>query len=375
MSGIYIHIPFCKKHCNYCDFYSETNIKSHSSLINSIVKEIYLRKDYLPEKKIQTIYFGGGTPSLLKKEDFETIFESIKQVYTIVENAEITFEANPDDLTKEYLSSISPLPFNRISIGIQSFSDYYLGLLNRRHTKAEAILAINNAKEAGFKNISIDLMYGLPYQTLEGWEEELNSALKTGVQHISAYSLTYEEGTVLWKLRENGRIKTVDDNIINEMYQTLLEKVEKSGFEAYETSNFALLGYRSRHNSSYWKQKPYIGLGPSAHSYDGKSRQWNIDSISKYIKAISENTVPAEREELSLFEKYNDFILVSLRTAEGIDLNELETKFGTELKTYCLENIKTFIENKKVCKKNNTIYLNTEGMLISNLILTELMKV
>lgn len=375
MPGIYIHIPFCKQRCNYCDFYSETKTEFRTSLINSIIKEIHLRNNYLPEKDIQTIYFGGGTPSLLKKTDFEQIFNAINQLYNVDKNVEITFEANPDDLTKEYLSDLSHLPFNRISIGIQSFSNYYLGLLNRRHTKEQAIQSIKNAQAAGFNNISIDLMYGLPYQTLKDWEKDLNAALETNVQHISAYGLTYEEGTILRKLLDDEKIEAVDDDTTSKMYRMLLQATKEKGFEAYEISNFALPDYHSRHNSSYWKQKPYIGIGPSAHSYDGKSRQWNISSTREYIHAISEGKIPAEKEELSLFNQYNDFIMVSLRTSEGINLYELEEKYGHELKTYCLENIKTFIEAEKVEYTKNVIRLNTEGILISNLILTELMKV
>ena len=375
MPGIYIHIPFCQKRCNYCDFYSETNIGLRSQLVSNITKEIELRQDYLPEKNIETIYFGGGTPSLLRKEDFEQIFDAIKRVYTISKHVEITFEANPDDLTKQYLSSLSPLPFNRISIGIQSFSNYYLELLNRRHNKKQAIEAIKNAQEVGFNNISIDLMYGLPYQTLADWKKNLNIALEMNVQHISAYGISYEEGTMLWKLLHDERIEAVDDELMNEMYRILLKKTVEKGFEAYEISNFSIPNYHSRHNSAYWKQEPYIGIGPSAHSYDKKSRQWNVGSIAEYIKAISENTIPVEKEELSLVDQYNDFVMVSLRTAEGIKLDKLEEKFGTELKNYCLENIKTFIDAKKIDFRNNVIRLNTEGILISNSILTELMKI
>ena len=375
MPGIYIHIPFCQRRCNYCDFYSETNLESRSLLITNIVKELELRKDYLPEKNIETIYFGGGTPSLLKREDFERVFDIINSLYAISENAEITFEANPDDLTEQYLSSLSPLPFNRISIGIQSFSNYYLGLLNRRHSKEQAIRAIQNAQQAGFDNISIDLMYGLPYQTLADWEEDLNMAFGMNIQHISAYGLTYEEGTMLWKLLADERIEAVDEELMNEMYRVLLERTKKNGFETYELSNFSIPNRHSQHNSAYWKQKPYIGIGPSAHSYDGKSRQWNVNSSTEYMKAISEHIIPAEKEILSLFDQYNDFIMVSLRTSEGIDLMRLEEKFGNELKTYCLENIKSFIDTEKAELKNNVIRLKTEGILISNLILTELMKV
>jgi oxygen-independent coproporphyrinogen-3 oxidase len=344
-------------------------------LVNSLIKEIHLRKNYLPEKTINSIYFGGGTPSLLRAKDFERIFEAINQNYTIDSAAEITFEANPDDLTAEYFAKLSPLPFNRISIGIQSFNDYYLGLLNRRHSPKQALLSIKNAKKAGFKNISIDLIYGLPYQTLNDWEKELNTALQADIQHISAYGLTYEKETMLWKMLNDERIEPVSDETMNKMYRMLLKKTRESGFEAYEISNFALSGFRSRHNSAYWKQVLYIGFGVSAHSYNGESRQWNCSSIDEYIQAISENKIPAEEEKLSHYDRYNDFIMTSLRTAEGINLNELEAQFGTELKKYCLENIKNFIKADKIEFSDNTIRLNTDGVLISNSILAEMMKV
>lgn len=375
MSGIYIHIPFCLKRCYYCDFYSETNFGFRKRLIDNIVREIYLRKDYLSEKEINTIYFGGGTPSLLRKKDFELIFEAIHQNYSVNSKAEITLEANPDDLTRTYFSNLSPLPFNRISIGIQSFDDYFLRILKRRHTGAQALKSVENTREAGFENISIDLMYGLPNQTPDDWERDLNIALERGVQHISAYGLTYEAGTQLKKLLDLKKITAVSDETANEMYRILLKKTQEKGFEAYEISNFALHGYRSRHNSAYWKQEPYIGIGPSAHSYNGESRQWNISSLGKYIEAIAENKIPAEVEKLSLYDRYNDFVMISLRTAEGINLDELEKKFGTELKNYCLENIKTFIETEKIEFSDNVIRLNTEGILISNIISAELMKV
>jgi oxygen-independent coproporphyrinogen-3 oxidase len=343
--------------------------------VSSLVKEIHLRKDYLPEKNISTIYFGGGTPSLLRAKDFERIFNAIYQNYSVDSAAEITFEANPDDLTQEYFTSLSSIPFNRISIGIQSFNDYYLGLLNRRHSRKQAMLSIENAQKAGFRNISIDLMYGLPYQTLSDWEEELKTALQMDIQHISAYGLTYEEGTMLWKMLDDGRIEAVSDETMNEMYRMLLKKTQESGFEAYEISNFSLPDFRSRHNSVYWKQKPYIGIGASAHSYNGESRQWNINSIGEYIRAMAKNEIPSEQENLSFYDRYNDFVMVSLRTAEGINLAELEIKFGSELKKYCLENMKTFIETGKIEFSDNVIRLNTDGILISNTILAEMMKV
>ena len=375
MAGIYIHIPFCKKRCTYCDFYTEVAPKLIPTLVDNIIKELEIRKDYLQNEPIHTIYFGGGTPSILKIDQFSKIFDVIYSTYPVDKDAEVTFEANPDDLTVEFFNSIHSLPFNRISIGIQSFNDEDLKRVNRRHSAKQAIEAVKNSQNAGFNNISIDLIYGLPLQTLADWEKQLNTALGLNVQHISAYGLTYEEGTALWKQREKGKVKPVDDDIMNEMYLLLVKKTKEKGFEAYEISNFATQGFRSRHNSSYWKQSAYLGIGPSAHSFDLKSRQWNVASITKYIDAIEHNTLLFEREELTLFDRYNDYVMVSLRTLEGIDLAFLQQTFGPEPRKYCYENIKSFIDTNKVIFANNRLRLTDEGIMISNQILIQLMQV
>ena len=375
MAGIYIHIPFCKKRCTYCDFYTEVAPQLIPNLIDSIVKELQIRKDYLQNETIHTIYFGGGTPSILNKSQFELIFDAIYKIYNVADDAEITFEANPDDLTTDFLASIHPLPFNRMSIGIQSFDDTDLKRINRRHSGKEAIDAVKNAQNAGFSNISIDLIYGLPNQTLAAWEKQIDTAFTLNVQHISAYGLTYEEGTALWKQREKGLVKTVDDDSMNDMYLLLIEKVKQNGFKAYEISNFALPNHRSQHNTSYWKQQPYIGIGPSAHSYNLTSRQWNVSSITTYNKAIAENGIFFESETLSTNDRYNDFIMVSLRTSDGIDLRLLENEFGVEFKDYCLQNAQKFIKTNKVNFSNDRLSLSSQGVQISNLIIMDLMRV
>jgi len=375
MAGIYIHIPFCKRRCTYCDFYTEVAPQFIPNLIDSIVKELHIRKDYLQNELINTIYFGGGTPSILKSEEFNQIFTTIFELFSVNINAEITFEANPDDLSIDYLNSIKNLPFNRISIGIQSFDNKDLKHINRRHTGDEAIKAVKNAQQVGFTNLSIDLIYGLPFQTLESWKEQLDKALNLNIQHISSYGLTYEDGTALWKQREKGLVKPVDDDLMNEMYMYLVDATTTKGFEAYEISNFALPNYRSRHNTSYWKQEPYLGIGPSAHSYNLVSRQWNLSSIKEYIKAIESNTSFFESEKLTINNRYNDYIMVSLRTAEGIDLTTLEKLFGADLVTFCLQNIQPFIDSGKVIYSDGKLRLTPVGIMISNLILIELMKV
>ena len=375
MAGIYIHIPFCKQRCTYCDFYTEVAPQFIPTYIDSVIKELQLRKDYLNNAPIETIYFGGGTPSILNYEQFKIIFDAIYKLFTVSDHPEITFEANPDDLTSDFLTSLQALPFNRLSLGIQSFDDGDLTRINRRHTSGQAINAVKDAQAAGFDNISIDLIYGLPFQTIASWELQLDTALNLNIQHLSAYGLTYEEGTVLWKQREKGEIETVDETVMNNMYELLLEKVKRKGFEAYEISNFALPGYRSRHNSSYWKQEPYLGVGPSAHSYDLMSRQWNISSIKEYIKGIDATFGYFEREILSLNDRYNDFVMVSLRTSDGLDVEVMKKEFGPELAEYCLRNIKTFIDSEQVYYSEGKLRLTPDGIQISNLILIQLMKV
>lgn len=375
MAGIYIHIPFCKKKCIYCDFYTEVAPKLIPSLVDSLTLELKLRKDYLQNAPINTIYFGGGTPSILKIDEFERIFNAVFSNYRISENAEITFEANPDDLNPDFLISAQQLPFNRISIGIQSFDDSDLKKINRRHNAEQAINAVLAAQKAGFDNISIDLIYGLPGQTLADWERQIETALSLNVQHISSYGLTYEEGTALWIQRKKGKVDVVMDETMNEMHELLLEKTSKFGFEAYEISNFALPGFRSKHNSAYWKQEPYLGIGPSAHSFDINSRQWNVASITKYIEALNNNTLNFERELLTKDNRYNDYVMVSLRTSEGIDLNYLENEFGLDYASYCKQNIKSFILSDKVIQSEQNLRLTHEGIQISNLILIEIMKV
>jgi len=375
MAGLYIHIPFCSKRCTYCDFYTEVAPDLIPILVNYIVKELNIRKDYLKNETISTIYFGGGTPSILSRDQFSEILNGIFAVYTVEENTEITFEANPDDLTVDFFDSIKHLPFNRISIGIQSFDDNDLKRINRRHTSDQAIAAVKNAQNAGFDNISIDLIYGLPLQSIEDWEKQLDIALSLNIQHISAYGLTYEEGTALWKQREKGLVKPIIDETMNEMYLLLVKKMKEKGFEAYEISNFALDGFRSKHNSSYWKQNSYLGIGPSAHSYDLVSRQWNVASIKAYISALENNTPYFEKEELTLYDRYNDYVMVSLRTSDGLDFDFLSSEFGQNLATYFLDNIRIYIENNSVIQSEKKYRLSPQGIMISNQILIQLIKV
>ena len=375
MAGIYIHIPFCKQRCTYCDFYTQVAPHLIPDLVDAIVKELHLRKDYLKNAAIETIYFGGGTPSVLSFSQFDSIFRAINELFEVNEDAEITFEANPDDLTPEFLSSISPLPFNRVSIGIQSFDDEDLKRVNRRHSGLQAINAVKACQAHGFENISVDLIYGLPSQSLEAWNKQLDIAFNLHVQHISVYGLTYEEGTRLWKQREMGKVNVVADDEMISMYEVLLAKMKENGFEAYEISNFSLPGYRSRHNSAYWQMNPYLGIGPSAHSFDGTSRQWNISSNKKFINALNTGENFFEKEELSQNDRYTDYVMVSLRTTEGISLKYIEENFGANFVNYCIMNAEKFIQSNKLKFDNNKIYLTYKGIQISNMIISELMHV
>ncbi|HQG68074.1 MAG TPA: radical SAM family heme chaperone HemW [Paludibacteraceae bacterium] len=375
MAGIYIHIPFCIQRCSYCNFFSVVSINLVNEVINAIIKELSIRKDYLKNEPVQTIYFGGGTPSLLTIQQIEKLLNTVYKNFSVEKNAEITFEANPDDLTKKYLFDLKKVGINRLSIGIQSFDDDKLKILNRRHNATQAHEAVREAQKAGFSNISIDLIYGLPIQSLDEWGADLDKAFSLSIQHLSAYGLTFEEKTLLSKQKEKKIIEPADEELMIKMYELLLEESSKKGFDAYEISNFSLPGFYSRHNSSYWNQTAYLGVGPSAHSYNGISRQWNVAAIQKYTEGILKNSSFYEQEILSLEDRYNEYVLLGLRTKNGINIDALEQNFGTELKDFCLENIKTFIDNEKAYRCGSFLRLNTKGKLISDTIIAQLMKV
>ncbi len=376
MAGIYIHIPFCKQRCTYCDFYKETGSNNNQidAFVDALIQEIQLRKSYLNGEDISTLYFGGGTPSVLNFNQFKKIFNEIYSCFNVEDDAEITMEANPDDLTEVYLKTLSPLPFNRLSIGIQSFNDAHLKKINRRHDAQQAKDAVINARKHGFKNISIDLIYALPEQTIDDWKNQLEEAFKLDVEHISAYGLTYEEGTALWKQRNKGLVKVTEDEVTLQMFDYMRLQMSEKGFESYEISNYAKPGFRSRHNSAYWQFVPYLGLGPSAHSFDGKSRQWNISSQQKYTEGISIFKPLFEKEILSEQDFYNDFIMVSLRTKEGIDLIRLKNRFGDVLFDYCLQNAENQIKYGNLILNNNRLFLSDAGVHITNQVIVELMK-
>jgi len=373
MAGIYIHIPFCKTRRSYCDFYSQTSEAGIKQYVNAVCSELEFRKTYPENEPIETIYFGGGTPSRLSTSDFGKIFDVIYKIYETDSIKEVTIEANPDDLNAEYIGSLVQLPFNRISIGIQSFNDTELAFLNRRHSAEDAKTAVKRCKEAGFRNISIDLMYGIPHQTLKTWEESLNEALDLNVQHISAYHLIYEEGTKMYTLMKTGRLTPLDENSSIEMFSLMNSLLEENGFIHYEISNFAKEGYFSKHNSSYWCGKKYLGIGASAHSYDGKERSWNIASIKKYMEGINNGHPYFDSETLSLKDKYNDYILTRLRTMWGANTYEIEKLFGEKLLSYCLHNLSKYIISEDAEQINGQIKITPKGLFISDRIMSYLM--
>ena len=375
MAGIYIHIPFCKRRCIYCDFFSTTQSEKKSTYIHALCQELDMRKDYLEGEDIETIYLGGGTPSQLTQKELEEIFSSLYNIYKVKENAEITLEANPDDLTPEYIHMLRTLPINRISMGIQTFQEETLKLLHRRHTAQQAIEAVKHCRETGFQNISIDLMYGLPGETLETWKEDLQQAIALHPEHISAYHLIYEEGTALWKLREQNQVEEADEDLSVTLFKTLIEELTHAGYEHYEISNFCLPGLHSRHNSSYWTGKKYLGCGPSAHSFNGTSRQWNVASLDKYIQSIQQGELDYEIEELDIYTRYNDFVITTIRTHWGMSLSHLRSTYGENLYQYCLRMAKPHLEQGVLEIKEDTLKLTKEGIFISDGIMSDLLFV
>ncbi len=375
MAGLYIHVPFCAKRCVYCDFYSNTEMRFKEPYIRALLKEMDSRREYLEGERLETIYFGGGTPSQLNGADFTRIFEAISRLFNVSEEAEITLEANPDDMCPEYVSLLRDFPFNRISMGVQSFQEEDLRFLNRRHDRAQAIQAVERCQRQGLTNISIDLIYGLPGQTERQWEENLDQAIRLGTPHLSAYHLTYEKGTALYKLLEAGKITPVDEELSVTLFSTLIDKLTSAGFQHYEISNFARPGFISKHNSSYWTGKKYLGLGPSAHSYNGTEREWNPSSLPIYIYGIENGCLATESETLDLYTRYNDFIITGLRTMWGISLKELRTLFGDRLFAYCQEQAESHIRRGSLSNEKGRLTLTKTGIFISDGIMSDLLWV
>lgn len=375
MAGIYIHVPFCKTRCIYCDFFTQTNISTKPDYVTAVCTEMALRKQYLGDEIIKTIYFGGGTPSQLTIPEFRTIFEAIYTHFIVDENVEITIEANPDDLSDVYLDQLRLLPINRISVGIQSFNDNELHFLKRRHSSDKAKKVIARCKALGYDNISIDLMYGLPNQTMPIWQNNLEQAVDLGIQHISAYHLIYEEDTRLYKLLQQGSVQPVDENVSVDMFSVMIDRLTEAGFVHYEISNFARDGLFSRHNSSYWLGDKYLGLGPAAHSFDGRNRAWNVSSIAGYFDGVGQGHPIIETEQLDIKSAYNDFILTGMRTMWGVSLSDLKKRFGDQMLNYCMKNVQKHINLGTVINDNNTLKLTRDGIFVSDGVMSDLMYI
>jgi len=371
MSGIYIHIPFCKKICYYCDFHFSLNLSLKVQFIASLCKEIAFQKDYLSDKKIETIYFGGGTPSVLSAKEINQIFDEIEKYFDLSNVGEITLETNPDDLSLEYLQALKQTRINRLSIGIQSFFDEDLLLMNRRHTANDAFISVENAKKVGFENITIDLMYGLPNLSLERWKENINHALSLQVNHISAYHLSIEKQTAFNKFHNDGKITLPNEDLSELQYTTLVEILKENGFIHYEISNFAREGFEAVHNSNYWKQKLYLGLGPSAHSFNGTSRQWNISNNLKYISSLESNILNFEIEELSEIERFNEYILTSLRTIWGVNIGYIKNTFPQKYCSIFIAKMERYVQQGHAVQNDASISLTNKGMFISDSIISD----
>jgi oxygen-independent coproporphyrinogen-3 oxidase len=373
MAGIYIHVPFCRKPCNYCDFYHIISHENNAGFVKALLKEAVLRKDYIENETVSTIYLGGGTPSVLALNDLENILSVIRNEYKVEPDPEITMELNPDDVNPEYMNGIRDLGINRISLGIQSWRDSDLKFLNRRHDSAKARYALEEVFRAGFGNVTIDLIYGIPGMSLGDWESNLDYSLGFDIKHLSAYHLTIEKGTVFGKMLEKGLITEIDEEESTAQFNTLIRKTAEAGFIHYEISNFARPGYFSKHNSNYWKQVSYLGLGPSAHSFNGYSRQWNKSDLRGYIKAIELGSILSESEELDNRTKFNEYIMTSLRTMWGIDLEYVERTFEKEGVDYVINTSDKFRKYGLMRQENSSLVLTDQGKMISDNIIAEFM--
>ncbi|MDB4241504.1 radical SAM family heme chaperone HemW [Polaribacter sp.] len=363
MSGIYIHIPFCKQACFYCDFHFSTSLKKKDALISCLVKEIELRKEALNNQIVETIYFGGGTPSMLSAKEISLLIAAIYKHHTVVASPEITLEANPDDLSEEKIIELSHTPINRLSIGVQSFFEKDLKLMNRAHSSSEAHTSLEIATRY-FENISIDLIYGIPGLTHEEWQQNIQTALGFNVSHISSYALTVEPKTALEKLIKKGKIEKVDDVLAQEHFFILRDLLEKANFVHYELSNFGKENYFSKNNTAYWLGKSYLGIGPSAHSFDGKQRSWNVRNNTQYIKEIELNKLPIESEVLSVTDRYNEYVMTGLRTIWGVSLEKIKTDFGSKYVTYIQTESEKYIQQKLLYVEANTLKTTKEGAFL-----------
>ena len=373
MAGIYIHIPFCRKLCSYCDFYHVITNADNRSYIDALLKEAGIRREYLGNEIVSTIYIGGGTPSVLSPEEIETIFTNIRKLFKVDENCEITVELNPDDIDRDYLQGLKDSGVNRVSLGIQSWRDSDLKLMNRRHNAAQAAAALEQTLKSGFENVTIDLIYGIPGMTTADWSSNLDISFSYDIKHLSAYHLTIEPGTVFGKMKEKGMLLELDEDESSAQFHLLIDKAFSAGFIHYEISNLGKPGYFSIHNSNYWKQVSYLGLGPSAHSFNGYSRQWNVRDVKKYVKAVESGSPLFEKEELDKKTRFNEYIMTSLRTMWGIDLDYVEKAFDKEGYDYVVNLSGKMVDYGLMKQENKTLVLTNQGKMISDNIISELM--
>lgn len=371
MSGIYIHIPFCKQTCHYCDFHFSTSLKKKEEMVMALVKEIQMRKMELEKEQIETIYFGGGTPSILSLKEIQVLIDAVYENFNVTESPEITLEANPDDLDDDTIIQLANSPVNRLSIGIQSFFEEDLKLMNRAHNAMEAKRCLQTATQY-FDNISLDLIYGMPNMSNEKWLQNVQTALSFGVPHISSYALTVEPKTALKKLIEKKVVEAPKDEVAQEHFLVLIEELEKNGFIHYELSNFGKPTYFSKNNTAYWLGKKYIGIGPSAHSYNGKERSWNVANNALYLKAIQENNLPNEVEELTKTDRYNEYIMTGLRTIWGVSLKRVELEYGERYLLYLLEQSKKYIHSEHLQIEADVLTTTKKGKFLSDGIASDL---
>ncbi len=375
MAGIYVHIPFCASRCSYCDFFSTLRLADVGyDYVEAVIAEARLRMDELHGEPVKTLYLGGGTPSQLPIPLLERLVRGLRDTFGLSGLEEFTVEANPDDVTPEWCAALLPLGVNRVSMGVQTFEDDILRFIGRRHTARHAVEAVSRLRDVGINNISIDLIFGLPGQTVASWTDSVRHTIALKPQHISAYGLTYEEGTRLWRQRERGEVREVPEEQCLEMYRILVDELRSSGYEHYEISNFALPGYHARHNSSYWDSTPYLGLGAAAHSYDGRVRRYNPHDLQQYIDAVMAGSVACEQEELSQWERYDECVMLGLRTARGVDADRLRTEFGDEAWRHFVNEASRHIECGHLHVVDGDRYVLTrDGIMLSDTVIRDLM--
>jgi oxygen-independent coproporphyrinogen-3 oxidase len=375
MAGIYFHIPFCKQACHYCDFHFSTNFRNVDELIDAMKAEIRLQRNYLDNEEVKTIYFGGGTPSAVPPHYISDLIEEIRKYHLVNASSEITLEANPDDLTQDNIAVWKAAGINRLSVGVQSFENEHLIWMNRAHNRDQAISGLTWAKEAGITNITMDLIYGVPGMTMDQWQDNLNTFFELDLPHLSAYGLTVEPKTHLGNLVKSNTVKAVEDERYNEQLERLISETTKRGFEHYEISNFGMPGRYSKHNTAYWLGEKYLGIGPSAHSFNGTERSWSVSSNMKYVKMLGQNQLPSEVEVLTKNDRFNEYILTRLRTIWGIDLDQIKEQFGSEFQNNLKNSLTPFLKSNLIIQSKNSYTLSAQGKYLADKISSDLFVV